>query len=87
MAYSMEDDLYLSLYGMWKDERDDARYGTWAADRMREMAPLSTGIQLADENLGERPARFASDDALARLDRIRAERDPDGRFHPWMGRL
>ncbi len=51
------------------------------------MAPLATGLQLADENLGRRPARFMSDDNLARLDAIRAARDPEGRFHPYMGRL
>jgi FAD/FMN-containing dehydrogenase len=54
---------------------------------MAAMAPLATGIQLADENLGKRPAKFATDDAMAKLDRVRAEYDPDGRFHSWMGRL
>ncbi len=53
---------------------------------MAAMAPLQTGVQLADENLGVRPARFVSDDALSRLDRVRAGYDPDGRFHSWMGR-
>lgn len=50
------------------------------------MAHLSSGIQLADENLGRRPARFVSDENLARLDEVRATYDPDGLFHPWMGR-
>ena len=54
---------------------------------MRAMEHVSTGIQLADENLGRRPARFVSDENLARLDRIRAQYDPEGRFHPWMGRV
>ena len=49
------------------------------------MEHLSTGIQLADENLGARPARFVSDENLRRLDEIRARYDPDGRFHSWMG--
>lgn len=86
MAFSMEDDLYLALYGGWRDAADDARYGGWAVGHMREMAPLARGVQLADENLGERPARFVRDEHLARLDEIRAKRDPHGRFHPWMGR-
>ena len=50
------------------------------------MSHLATGIQLADENLGERPARFATDAAMARLDGVRAQYDPDGRFYAWMGR-
>lgn len=41
----------------------------------------------ADENLGARPARFASDAAMAKLDRVRAEYDPDGLFNSWMGRI
>ena len=41
----------------------------------------------ADENLGQRPARFASDEAMAKLDRVRAKYDPDGLFNSWMGRI
>jgi hypothetical protein len=49
-------------------------------DRMREMEHLSSGIQLADENLARRPARFMAPDRLARLREIRARRDPDRLF-------
>ena len=55
--------------------------------KLNKRLPPETGIQLADENLGRRPARFATDDAMAKLDRVRAEYDPHGRFHSWMGRL
>ena len=54
---------------------------------MAAMAHLAIGIQLADENLGERPARFATDEAMARLDAVRAAYDPDGLFCSWMGRI
>ena len=87
MAYSVEDDTYVALYGVWPDAADDEENVAWVADRMREMEHLSSGIQLADENLGERPARFVSDANLSRLDEVRAAYDPDGLFHPWMGRL
>ncbi len=53
---------------------------------MAAMSHLATGIQLADESLGARPARFATDAAMARLDAVRAQYDPDGRFYAWMGR-
>jgi hypothetical protein len=52
---------------------------------MRETEHLSSGIQLADENLAVRPARFVSEENLRRLDEIRERYDPDGRFHSWMG--
>jgi hypothetical protein len=87
MAYSVEDNIYIALYGVWKGEQPNAPAATWAVDRMTEMAPLSTGIQLADENLAARPARFLADANLARLDRLRAANDPAGRFHSYGGRL
>ncbi|PWU24026.1 MAG: oxidoreductase, partial [Candidatus Rokuibacteriota bacterium] len=86
MAYSVEDDIYIALYASWKDAADDRLYRTWPTDRMREMEHLATGIQLADENLGNRPARFVTDENLSRLDELRARYDPDGRLHSWMGR-
>jgi len=87
MAYSLEDEIYLAMYTVWKDPADDDKYSDWARSNMAGMEHLQTGVQLADENLGERPAKFMTDENMARLDRIRAEYDPDGRFYPWMGRL
>ncbi|MCE9578446.1 MAG: FAD-binding oxidoreductase [Deltaproteobacteria bacterium] len=86
MAFSMEDRLYLALYAVWRDAADDHRFDRWPVERMRELAHLATGIQLADENLGQRPAKFVADPNLVRLDAARAAHDPAGRFHPWMGR-
>lgn len=87
MAYSVEDEIYMSLYGAWKDAADDDKYGDWPRSNMAAMADLASGIQLADENLGQRPARFASDEAMVRLDKARAAYEPDGLFYPWMGRI
>ena len=87
MAYSVEDEIYLALYGSWKDAVDDDKYGDWARSNMAAMSHLATGIQLADENLGRRPARFATDEAMDRLDKARDVYDPDGLFNSWMGRL
>jgi FAD/FMN-containing dehydrogenase len=66
MAYSMEDNVYIALYGIWKDAQGEAAAARWALDHMTDMAPLASGVQLADENLGERSARFMSDANLAR---------------------
>ena len=76
MAYSVEDDTYIALYAVWEDPADDEANVAWATERMREMEPLASGIQLADENLGRRPARFVSDENLARLDELRASVRP-----------
>lgn len=85
MAFSLEARRYLAVYGEWKHEKDDAKYANWATERMREMEPFSRGIQLADENLGRRPAPFTSDANMTRLDELRSKYDPQGLFHSWMG--
>lgn len=87
MAYSLEDEIYLALYGVWENPADDEKYGDWARSNMAAMEHLQSGIQLADENLGNRPAPFATPEAMEKLDRVRAEYDPNGRFHSWMGRV
>ena len=85
MAYSLEDRTYIALYGVWNGE-DKGGASHWAQDNMAAMAHLSSGMQLADENLGRRPMPFMAAENLARLDALRAKHDPDGRFHPYMGR-
>jgi FAD/FMN-containing dehydrogenase len=87
MACSLDDRIYIALYGVWQRAEDEAAARGWAQGHMRTMAPLATGIQLADENLGRRPAPFLAPAAMARLDQLRARHDPEGRFHPYMGRL
>jgi FAD/FMN-containing dehydrogenase len=86
MAYSMEDDIYIALYGIWEDGAGEPAASTWAVNRMKEMAPLAKGVQLADENLAERAAPFMAAANLTRLDQLRAAHDPSGRFHHYGGR-
>jgi FAD/FMN-containing dehydrogenase len=87
MAFSVEARTYLALYCGLLNAGDEAQHGNWATDSMRAMEAHSHGIQLADENLARRPARFVTDANMARLDRIRTKYDPDAIFWPWMGRL
>jgi len=68
----------------------------WCADNMWVGVPVdellpgleayALGIQLADENLGRRPARFMADAKLRKLDGIRQKYNPQGLFRDWMGR-
>jgi hypothetical protein len=87
MAFSMEDKIYLALYGSWKNAADTSKYGAWATNQMKEMEHLATGIQLADESLHTRPARFVSDAHLAKLDAIRGQRDAGKLFQEWHSRV
>lgn len=83
MAFSMESNTYFACYGEWKDAAGDEAHHTWAGDMMRLFEPHSRGIQLADENLGKRAARFTSDQNFVRLRHIRAKYDPKGLFRSW----
>ena len=86
MAFSIEGRTYLALYGGVRTDAEETAHNDWASRHMKALEPFSKGIQLADENLADRPARFLSDLNMARLDSIRAAYDPDGLFNPWMGR-
>ncbi len=86
MAFSMEDKVYIALYGSWKSPQDTPKYGHWATDWMQKMSHLSTGIQLADENLHHRTAPFVSNPHLQKLDDIRLARDSAEVFHEWHSR-
>lgn len=87
MAFSMEDKFYLALYGTWKSAKDTDKYGDWAVERVREMEHLGSGIQLADEGLHRRTARFMASDHLEKLDAIRGERDGGKLFNQWHSRV
>jgi FAD/FMN-containing dehydrogenase len=87
MAFSLEARTYLALYGGLRDTATSPADESWATDHMRTMQEHSVGIQLADENLGRRPAPFMAPTNLARLDALRAQYDPDGLFNPYMGRV
>ena len=78
---SVTGNLFVQAFTGWTDPADDERYENWGRDHLRRLGHLADGIQLADENLVRRPeARFLSDDAEARLEKLRGHWDPDGVF-------
>lgn len=83
MAFSVEDRTYLSFYGGWLDDAQAAATTEWSRGNVAAMESLSTGVQLADDP--GRPSRGVSEAARSRLAALRAQHDPDGRFHPWIG--
>jgi len=83
-AISVQADLYLAAFAGWHDPAQDTRFIAWPGDHMARLDSISEGIQLADENLWQRPARFLSDDNGRKLEQLRAKYDPDGRFHSYL---
>jgi hypothetical protein len=83
-ALSVYGKLYIAAFAGWTDPAEDERHVRWSTDQMRRLEPFSKGIQLADENLVNRGARYLSPENEERLERLRAEHDPDGLFHSYL---
>lgn len=80
MALSLQSEIYLATYTLSQDAKDDDLLHRWVDEVMAEMEPVTIGQYLGDSDLANRQVKVLSDVAFARLERIRAERDPDGRF-------
>ncbi|WP_052850380.1 FAD-binding oxidoreductase [Streptomyces avicenniae] len=85
MAVSLRPDLYFAAYVVSRGPADDARCRSWLDATMDRLAPFSEGCYLGDSDLTVRPDRILSDAAWSRLQRIRAARDPEGRFPGYLG--
>lgn len=83
MAFSLEDEVYIAMYGLWKDPVHEVAVTNWVLGGINDLSPYSSGIQLADENLARRDATFMAETHRERLEQIRRERDPAGRFHTY----
>ncbi len=81
MAFSLEAQSYLALYGAIKGETINPADETWATDHLRAMEHHGLGSQLGDENLARRATNFLKPDNLARLTSLTAKYDPNGRFY------
>ena len=85
MAFSVQASLYIAAFAAWNDDGEEEAVRSWGVDHIRRLEPFSEGIQLADENLVERPhARYLSEANAARLEELRREWDPDGLFHGYL---
>jgi FAD/FMN-containing dehydrogenase len=84
MAFSVEAEVYVATYVIYTDAADDARYSGWVHRRTAELAVHGAGVYLGDTDFTRRNDRFLSDAAYRRLAEIRAERDPSGRFAPYL---
>ena len=80
MAFSLQSEIYLASYVAWEDPADDERCTAWLEAAMADLEPVTVGQYLGDSDLSRRQVRFMSDEAWARFQAIRAERDPDGLF-------
>ncbi|MEU8567324.1 FAD-binding oxidoreductase [Streptomyces pathocidini] len=86
-AFSALGTNYVAPFAIWEDPADDAANVRWLRETMAAVEPLGTGHYIAEADLTADPSRarrsYAPRD-WARLERLRAEYDPRGLFHPYL---
>ena len=80
MAFSMEANVYLAAYAVWKTDEDDKRVMQWVTERFRALEPVTKGVYLGDADLLRRPGKFMADANFAKLQRLRDSYDPNRRM-------
>jgi FAD binding domain len=82
-ALSITAKNYFAGFSSWLPGDDEVPHREWLVDHISRLDPYSKGIQLADENLVDRPARYLTDEADARLEATRDRYDPDRLFYSY----
>ena len=80
MAFSMEANVYIAAYTIWRDPAQDAAMMQWVTDRFQALEPVSKGSYLGDADQLRRPSPFMADTNFAKLEALRRVYDRDGRF-------
>jgi FAD/FMN-containing dehydrogenase len=80
MAFSLEGRAYIATYAIWPDPADDERHSRWVVQHTARLAGLGKGVYLGDTDFTRRADRFLAPENFARLEVLRARRDPEGRF-------
>jgi len=80
MALSMQSDHYVSLYGVWEEEKDDTKCVGWVRGAMEKLERKSVGSYLGDADFQARRTKFWSEEAGRRLREVRRKWDPEGRI-------
>jgi FAD/FMN-containing dehydrogenase len=84
MAMSLRTDVMLGSYLIYVDEQNDGAYSAWHLDAMKPLEPFTVGQYWGDSDQTRREVKTLTDDAWARLQQIRAERDPHGLFADYL---
>jgi FAD/FMN-containing dehydrogenase len=80
MAFSMQSPGYVATYLVSNDESHDAENREWLDRAMANAQSVTKGTYLGDSDFGNRQLEFLSAENYARLQKVIADRDPDGRF-------
>lgn len=84
MAFSMQTDIYMAIYTIWEDEKDDERCKEWVRDQVENIEPVTHGQYLGDSDFTAHQRKFISNENYQKLLEIRKKYDPNGTFHSYL---
>lgn len=85
MAFSVQGNVYVATYAIYDDPGQDEHYRAWVHQRTADLArDGGVGVYLGDTDFTRRQDRFLTDAHYTRLERVRAQWDPLGRFASYL---
>ena len=84
MAFSLQTEIYFASYVLWQDEKDDELNRNWLKNVIKNIEPITVGQYLGDSDFTAHQRKFISEENYTKLEKIRAKRDPNGRFHSYL---
>jgi FAD binding domain len=84
MAFSMQTDIYFASYVLWEDAQDDEKNKVWQKNIMKHIEPITAGQYLGDSDFTAHGRKFISNENFEKLQKIRANRDPNNLFHTYL---
>jgi FAD/FMN-containing dehydrogenase len=84
MAFSMQTEIYLSMYVLWEDAKEDELNQSWVKQMMQRIQPVTAGQYLGDSDFTVHQRKFISNENWEKLETIRAQRDPNRRFYAYL---
>jgi len=84
MAMSLRTDVMLGSYIIYEGAQNDEAYSAWHLDAMKRLEPFTVGQYWGDSDQTRREVKTLTDDAWARLQQVRAKRDPNRLFADYL---
>jgi FAD/FMN-containing dehydrogenase len=88
VAFTRFGDLTVNVYGTWEDKGEDAANIAWVRETMEPVSAFVDGYYVGETDLSISPLRITEAypaEKWARLGRIIEARDPERRFHAFVG--
>jgi FAD/FMN-containing dehydrogenase len=86
MAFSLQTGAYVATYCVYDDPAEEHDNRAWLDASMANAQPVTAGQYLGDSDFTRRQLRFMAEPNFARLQRIIADRDPEGRFQRYLAK-